>query len=110
MPYLVIKSWYPTNLISETTKKYLEVVQKYPPATIAAIGETLVPVASKTTKKGVKTMSIYEVTEGKLEEALTLASNAMAMFNDFEGYEYSIETWATVSEALAVQGIKAPER
>ena len=108
MPYLVIKSWYPTHLASEVAKRYLEVVQKYPPDN--TLGETLVPVAVKTTKKGIKTMSIYEIKEGKLEEANTRAGNAMAMFNDIEGYEYSVERWATVSEAMAAIGMQAPER
>ena len=107
MPYGVAKSWYPTHLASEVAKRYLEAIKKYPPDD--SISTPLIPVAVKTTKKGIETMAIIEIKKGKLEEAFIRAGNMMAMFNDIEGFEYSIERWATLSEALVTIGMKPPE-
>lgn len=113
IPYFVIKSWFPSHLASKVAKRYLEVIQKYPPDN--TLWEMLVRNAIKTTKKGIKTLTICEIKEGKLEEANTLIGNLMAMFIDIEGHEYSIETWATDSEApvwgpIILRGRQAPER
>ncbi len=108
MPFLVITAWYPTHKASEVIKILFEVRKKYPPSVLAELGDTSVNQAVTTTEKGLKTMSFYDVKEGKLEEALKTARSALAMFQPIEGYEYSIEVWSTLTEAFETLGMQAP--
>ena len=65
--------------------------------------------AIKTTKKGIKGLSVMEVKEGKLEAALARTAENLAMFRNIVGYEYSIDVWFTIEEALATVGASMPE-
>ncbi|MFX0136228.1 MAG: hypothetical protein ACFFDN_21490, partial [Candidatus Hodarchaeota archaeon] len=100
------KSWYPTHKAKEVAKKYLEFLAKYPPD--ESLGERIVQAAVRITKDGVNGTSVIKVKKGKLEELRTRALNAMAMFNEIEGFEYTIEIWSTREEALATIGMKLP--
>ena len=64
MPYIFIKSRYPSHKIDELLKKNLEVVPKYPPN--PSLGETVVS-ATKADGQGIVSLSIYEVKKGKFE-------------------------------------------
>jgi hypothetical protein len=48
------------------------------------------------------------VKKGKLEDAQTRAANIMAMFHSIQGYEYSMETYLKVEEAMGVIGMSLP--
>lgn len=100
-------SWYPSDKTTETANKYFEMLEKFPPDD--SLGETVVPVAVTTTKKGIKTMGITEVKEGKLEEALTRTRESMVMFHSIKGFEYKVEVYSTVTEALGLIGMSLPE-
>ena len=90
----------------EVGETYLESLKKYPPD--ASLGIEVVPAAAKATLQGVKVMGIIEPKAGKLEEALMRVENEMAMYLSIEGFECSIETYGTVSEAMATIGMSLP--
>ena len=106
MPYLVTSVKYPSHIASKVAKKYLEVLQKFPPDD--ALGENLVPSAVKLTDEGINILGVTLVKEGKLEEAWNNAVRTLAEFIDIEGYESSLEVWGTVQESLAAIGMKLP--
>ena len=100
MVYIVVKSWFPSHKGEEVEKRYIEVLQKYPPET--SLAEQVVPVAERATKDGLEIMSISLVKEGKFDQALARIGSASAMFGNIEGYEYSIKVWVTLQEAQAM--------
>ena len=106
MPYLFITSVYPSHKVDEVVKKYLEVTPKYPPD--PSMGKALVS-ATKILEQGVKSFTAYEVKEGKLEEAISIWTKGIAEYRNIEGYETSIEVWATSAEAFGAIGMKRPE-
>ena len=59
--------------------------------------------------KGVLTIGVMEVKEGKLEELLARENNISMMYLDIEGYSRWFETWMTAVEALGLLGLKAQE-
>ena len=107
MPYIITTTWYPSEKAVEVTEKFFEVLKKYPPD--ENIANRIVPAAVTTTQQGIKTMAISEVKEGKLEEALTRSGNMMAMLMNISAFEYSIDVYSTITEALATIGMKLPE-
>jgi len=106
MPYIVTTSLYPTDKAMEAVKKYLETLKKYPPD--QTLGTEVVPAAVKTTEQGVKAIRIFEVKEGKLEKALTRTANEMVVFQSVVGFEYSIDVYFTLVEAMATVGMSLP--
>ena len=107
MPYLIVRSCWPSARIPEIIKKAIEVLKKYPPDD--SLGEAIVPNAVKTTTDGIKTISVTEVKKGKLEEAIARTNEALVMYAPVEGWEASIEVWSTLTEAYAVLGKVPPE-
>jgi hypothetical protein len=107
MPYLVTTSLYPSDKAPEVAKRYLEALTKYPPD--ENLGTELVPAAVKGTHQGIDVIGISEVKKGKLEEAYLRTVNMMAMFHTIPGFEYTIETYLKVEEALAVIGMSIPK-
>lgn len=107
MPYIISFTKWPSDKASEVIKIAIEVAQKYPPDD--SLGEPVVPNAVKGSLEGLRTLSVTEVKEGKLEEALTRAMEILAMYGtQIEGFEYSIEVWATLAEAYASIGKTPP--
>ncbi|TFG15198.1 MAG: hypothetical protein EU535_02165 [Promethearchaeota archaeon] len=106
MPYLIAIAKFPSHTGNAVGKTYIEMLKKYPPDN--SLGEDLIPAAVKRTSKGVTSITITEVKKGKLEEAFKRSMDQLAMFNDIQGYEVSLEVWSTVGEALATIGMKMP--
>ncbi|MFX0081739.1 MAG: hypothetical protein ACFE94_08300 [Candidatus Hodarchaeota archaeon] len=106
MPYIVSFVKYPSHLGPKIAKKYLEFLQKFPPDD--SLGENIIPSAVKVTEEGLRGLSVTRVKEGKFDEAYKLAIDQRAFFLDVEGYEGSIEVWATIEEALVAVGMKLP--
>ena len=106
MPYIVTTSLYPTDKAMEAVKKYLETLEKYPPD--KTLGTEVVPAAVKTTEQGVRAITIFEVKEGKLEKALTRVASEMVVFQSVVGFEYSIDVYFTLPEAMATVGMSLP--
>jgi hypothetical protein len=107
MPYIVTHSWYPTHKIPEVAKRYLKVMEKFPPD--KTLSEVVVPASVKATERGIATIGISLAKEGKLEEALSRTIQSMVMYHDIEGYEFTVEVQNTVVEALAHIGMSTSE-
>ncbi len=98
MVYVIIKCFYPSHKAEEVTKIYMEMIQKYPPD--KSLTERVVPAAGRATEKGLETMSIQKLKEGKFDEVAKRTMASMAMFHIIEGFEYSVEIWSTLEESL----------
>jgi hypothetical protein len=107
MPYLIIKSTYPSNKATEVGNKYLEALSKYPPDEKLAV--ELVPAAVKTTNQGIEVLGISEVKPGKLEEAITYLGKFMVMFQVIPGFESSMDVYLKVEEAMELLGMSLPK-
>ncbi|MFX1317188.1 MAG: hypothetical protein ACFE9T_15105, partial [Promethearchaeota archaeon] len=99
-------SVFPSHKGPEVAKKFLEQLKKYPEDD--SLGETIVNAAVKATTGGVKALSVSTVKKGKLEESLNRTNEVLAMYNEIEGFEYTIEVWSEPAEALATLGMKMP--
>lgn len=103
MSYIFTTSLYPSDKAAEVAKKYLEAITKYPPDTSSIT--QLVPAAVKTTRQGIKTIGISEVKKGKLEDQMTRTYSMMAMFHSIQGFEYTVDCYMTVEEAMKAIGM-----
>jgi hypothetical protein len=107
MPYIITTSLYPSDKAPEVATRYLEVIAKYP--LDASLGTQIVPAAVITTLQGIKVIGITEVKKGKVEDAETIIANRianmMAMFFSIQGFEYTIERYATLEEAMKTIGM-----
>lgn len=108
MPYLVAFAKWPTDKTAEMVKKAIEVVKKYPED--RSLGEPVIPNAFKGGLEGMRSISITEVKKGKLEEAITRSREIAMMYAaSVEGFEYSMEVWATQIEGWSSIGQTPPE-
>jgi hypothetical protein len=107
MPYVIFKSWWPSDKSEEVVKKAFEVTPKFPQDD--SLGEAVVQNCVKASKKGIINLSISEVKTGKLEEALGRTQQMAVEYQNIEGFEYSIEVWSTAVEAFALMGRTPPE-
>lgn len=107
MPYLIVFQWYPSHKTLEVVKKSLEMMPRFPPD--KSLGTQIIQSAVNTDKNGVKVISIWDIKEGKLDAAIKKVMPFYAGLHNIEGYEYSIEVWATLTEAMAAIGQKMPE-
>ncbi|MHA2036731.1 MAG: hypothetical protein ACW98X_09880 [Promethearchaeota archaeon] len=105
MPYFFVKFTYPTHLIDEVLKKNLEVVSKFPPD--PSLGEAVVT-ATSANDKGIISLNIFEVKEGKFDEASALVLRIVTEYRNIVGLEYTLEVWATAPEAMASLGLPLP--
>ena len=109
MPYLITFAKWPTDKTLEVAKKAIEADKKFPPD--ESLGEDLTPGnAIKVTIEGAKTISVFKVSKGKLEDAY-FRMQALANFYalSIAGFEYTTEVWSTVEEAYSSIGQKPPE-
>jgi predicted transcriptional regulator len=105
MVLMMITMWYPSNKSTEVTKKYFEVMKKFP---LASFEKALVS-AVKPDKEGVQIIGIAEIGKEKYEEAFNLNYKRMVEFHSIEGCEYKIETLVTFEESFALRGIVPPK-
>jgi hypothetical protein len=97
--------WYPSNKSTEVTKKYFEVMKKFPEASF----EKSLVSAVKHDKKGIEIIGIAEIGKGKYEEAFNLNYKRLVEFNSIEGCEYKIDNLMTFEENFALRGIVPPK-
>ena len=107
MGYIFSTIWFPPVKGEEVGKKFLEVAKKFPPD--KSFGKTVFPGALMRTKSGIKSISMFEVKDGKLEAALERVNEVLAAYSEIEGVNSTVETMAIVAEALELLGIKMPE-
>ncbi len=106
MPYIFLEAWYPTDIVPEVANKYLEMLKELP--FDRSLGKETIQAAVSSNSKGIKVVSITEVKEGKLQEALTWTGTRMIPFQSIKGFEYKIRIWSTVVEALEPLGMSLP--
>jgi len=99
MPYIITRSKYPANKANEVLKKYLEVIEKYPPDD--SLGEQVVPVASNISFDGLESIAVTKVEIPMLGEAMERVKNSLIEYRDIEGFYADISIWSTTEEAIA---------
>jgi hypothetical protein len=107
MVLIMVTVWYPPNKSTEVTKKYFEVMKKFPAASFAK----MVVNAVKTSwdKEGVVAMEIAEIEKGKYEEEMNLIMKRMNELTGIEGVRYRVETLITFEQAFALMGVVPPK-
>jgi hypothetical protein len=96
--YLILTTTYPNDKVKQVSDMYVKVMTKYPPD--PSLGTPVVPVAIRATPQGIEALVVHDVKKGKLDDAMTLAANRLAMFHDIPGYRYRIDTYLNLEEAL----------
>jgi hypothetical protein len=91
----------------EVAQKAIEVAQKRSPD--PSIDTEVVPNAIMGSPNGITSLSISEVKEGKLEEALTRAVENIMEYVDIEGFNYKFDIANTQAEAMTMLNLKMPE-
>ena len=104
--YILITVWFPASKGLEVGKKALEIVEKLPED--ETISKTILPGGLMRTKNGIKGIAIYEVMEGKFEEAFNRASEILELYAEVEGLNSRIDTMATALEAMESIGLAIP--
>ncbi|NVM43814.1 MAG: hypothetical protein HWN79_02765 [Candidatus Lokiarchaeota archaeon] len=107
MPYIIVQIWYPTDIATEVTEKFFEVVKEMP--FDRSLAKETIQVASNTNKNGIEVLSIAEVKQGKLEEAWAWGRKRMGYFQGIKGLEYDMRLWSTLAEALEGTDYSLPE-
>lgn len=106
MVYIVVESLIPHDKAAESGEKWLEVTKKYPPD--RSISKQIM-VAIRPSSKGMVSLGVWEVKEGREKDALVRMNESMLMFTEIPGYKYSIKTFLTSFEAMGILGLKPPE-
>jgi len=107
MPYIVITAWFPLNKGTEAAEKYVEDRKNNPPD--RSLGKEILQGVLKVKGEKVKSISVTQVKEGKLEEAIINTQKSMLVYHDIEGYAYEIEVFLSFAEALPLIGMESPE-
>lgn len=107
MPYILTKTWWPSDKTPQVVDKAFELFQKIPPD--PSISENVVQNCVKATDKGIVNITIADVKKGKLEEALDRTQKYWVEYHNIIGLEYSIEVWMNAVEAFGAIGKKPPE-
>jgi hypothetical protein len=106
MVLIMITVSYPLTKGNEVTKKYFEVMKKFPHASFE---KPLVDAQKMHDKEGGVVISIFAVDKGKYEESLNLNYKRFLEFYGIEGFNYKVETLMTLEESFALQGIVPPK-
>jgi hypothetical protein len=100
---MIVRCWYPPSKSDEVAKKYMEVMEKYPPD--ESIAKPVVPAAVKSTQEGLETLMIDSVERPKAGDAYNRAIRMMIEFRSIEEFRYEVKIWSTVEEALDAMGL-----
>ena len=106
MPYIVVKSHWPSDKTTEVVNKAFEIASKFPPDPNS---NSIIPNCVKASDKGIVNMTIVEVKKGKFEEAFKRATQYWVEYHNIAGFKYSVEVWMTQIEAFTAIGRKPPE-
>ncbi|KKK72676.1 hypothetical protein LCGC14_2901480 [marine sediment metagenome] len=108
MVLIVSQSWYPASQAEKAGKAYLDALKKYPED--RSLGKPILRAAVKMTKKGIHTIAISSVKEGKVNEAMDQAINITVInAKAIEGLKTTIDIYYDLAEAMPFVGLKAPE-
>ncbi len=101
--YLVVSEVYPNNAAKEVASLYVKAITKYPHNDSLAV--PIVPAALRTILQGIESLSVYEIKKGKAEDAVNYISTRLMMFNDIQGYRWTINLYLNLEEALKLVGM-----
>jgi len=106
MPILIVTAWYPYKRRMEVGKKAIEAVNKFPPdeSIMKALGTAVLR-----DKHGIKVITMNEVMQGKLQEALDRANQTIDFYMEVDGFNFRIDIAATAMEAMESINMKLPE-
>ncbi|GAH00870.1 unnamed protein product [marine sediment metagenome] len=106
MPIIIVTAWYPYKRRMEVGKKAIEAVNKFPPdeSTAKALGTAVLR-----DKHGIKVITMSEVMQGKLQEALDRANQTIDFYMEVDGFNFRIDIAATGIEAMESINMKLPE-
>ncbi len=107
MPYIIIKTQFPFNKAREVAEHYIEEKKKYP--TDKSLRKNILEGALKVSGNVIKSLNVIEVKTGKLDEALIKMQNIMIDYHDIEGYQYEMEVYFNLGEAMGLIGMKPPK-
>ena len=106
MVHIMITMWWPPTKNRDVAKKVIEGMKKFPPD--ESLFTTLAQ-GMMGDKMGVKAITIANVKDGKLVEALTLAREMLRFYEEIEGLTSKIDLMTTPEEGFAALGMKRPE-
>lgn len=108
MVHIMATAWWPPHPAkgAEIAKKAYDAAKKFPPDESLV---TLLVQGFVGDKIGTKSIAIWSVKEGKLEEALNRISDMMRFYEEVEGFTDKIDLMTTIEEAWASVGMKPPE-
>jgi hypothetical protein len=106
MVMIVIETWYPPKAAQIVAQKYLELMQK---PLDKSLGETVLSPIVQLTKEGVHTISVLKCRDDKIKECMLAMAKYMLAFAGIEGYHYSIDNYADITEAMTTLGMKGPQ-
>ena len=104
--YILLTLWFPANQSIEVGKKALEVMEQFPED--ETIMKTILLGGLMRTKNGIKGISVFEVVEGKFEQAYERAGNILALYAEIDGLNCRIDTMTTAAEAMESIGLAIP--
>jgi hypothetical protein len=104
--YILLTVWFPASKSIEVGKKALEVMENLPED--EKIAKTILPGGLMRTKNGIKGISVYEVVEGKFEQAYEWAGEILSQYAEVEGLNCRIDTMTTAAEAMESIGLAIP--
>jgi hypothetical protein len=107
MPYIVVTTWTPLAKGKEVIEIYTKVRQKFPPD--KALTKELVQGVLKVEGNKSKSISISKVKEGMMDKALLRQQDAMVMFHNVEGFDYTIDVYFDFPETFNMLGMQAPD-
>jgi hypothetical protein len=100
--YIMLTACYPPSKTDEVVKKYMEVIEQFPPD--ESIAAPVFPGGVWADDKGINSVQISEVKEGKFKEAMMRIARAAAQYRNIEGYRYHIRTLIGPEDALSIVG------
>jgi len=101
-------TYFPVNKSAEVGKKYLKVLKKFP--IDKSLEKLILPTAVRTTKKGIKAISIVEVKDGKFKAYMKRFYQDILEYFEIEGYKVDFEVFMSAAESLALIGLGMPEK
>ncbi|MFX0155543.1 MAG: hypothetical protein ACFE9Q_13560 [Candidatus Hodarchaeota archaeon] len=106
MPIIIVTAWYPYKRRMEVGKKVIEAVKKFPPddSRAKALGTAVMR-----DKHGIKVITMSEVMQGKLQEALDRTNQIIGFYMEVDGFNFRTDIAATATEAMQSINMKLPE-
>ncbi|MHA2391064.1 MAG: hypothetical protein ACXAEX_03770 [Promethearchaeota archaeon] len=104
--YILLTVWFPARISIEVGKKALEINEKLPDD--ETILKTVLDGGLMRTKNGIKGIAVWEVMEGKFEEAYSRVGEILALYAEVDGLNGRMDVMTTAAEAMESIGLAIP--